>query len=1568
MKKMASVLSTIARRAGGRVRRLRRGSILILVVVLLVLLALIGTAYVSTARTDRQSSQNYVVNSQVTQMADGIVNMVTSTLVSDLFDPTVSSPFAFHDAIGANFHPYTFAGNALYNPSASQPPVDIWLADRIPSVANSNPAWGAISGPLSSLMTFESPDGTAFPPANPNPRYNAAPTSVTLASGQVVPAMTFDGITKYVAADADGDGIADSMLFRIPGGYVNGLTYYAGVRIIDNNSAINLNTAMSRENDYVPNLLQPAVSITKFPDFGLFQSGVGLYELLSPLAQSSDFLGATGLNSYRFDDPAPNQPSNPNPWAYSAPWADFAQNYQYYGVPPQTTAPRTDSSYITLGESFYEGLIRRIGNPGINYILNPTSPTFTVARFQPLPRSEGARLAADFCIMNTIGGPSLVEAIMPHTFGLQATNPVIPTKAYLPGDTINWFHNFDYTGLLGAAGANLRALAVTRNPNSNFISPKYDSVNPGDPLVTGTKTGTVEPYVGAGMLPYGYNPSAGAWSATTLYAANDVVSYNGLNYLSVTNNGPSPTPPSSSPSWKRSAWRGMWASGATYQLNDIVQSTTGMTYLWCNSAQSNTLQDPGTYLPSAIAAGWKRQPWHPVPTKANVNTASFRELWRAFWCVMSGPALNNNLISPTPSVTPTANFTPFGNNGYQPLAVMAPGFNDPYGIAQTAIAPFPSVYDPYYVSPRNQPQLTVPGTQPPQRMFRSTLRDERYTIGSPPDQSVFRFDPMNMMLLRSALAAVNTLAMRSGTQDVISRTVTLLAGVDNGIFAPGSSTSGGLAPLNPVKVSVFSASPQLYITEVYANSDATPNDPYAMGHGMLTNPKGYVAVELYNPTGQAISVNNWQLGLLDRRNCNTLAIGYTAPTPASYNGSPYPNMQINQIGTLSGFAVPAYGYVVLENYPFNGMGTSATTDATFRPQTTGMPSVGMLTNATDEYIPNLYEVLNDPGGTATGGELVILKPRRFNGTLTASADPDNIYDEMANIYDLVPVDSFDFTGLGQQVTVGTASTYSYCHYVRCSDNPTLAGTHYGLWRCVYPGRYDGVQAGVGATGRQEGMDFSTSEVSAPAWQPPVPVQTPSFGNPAPASYVNWFCPIRIGDFNMPGPNPVSTSLPNKFPFGGFARNGDMLQIPYVGAYTVRVTGIGAAYTNAVLEMNSLPMDVSFADDGDTYTTGVNDDAAENIGRFCPISWATGQATALSSATTIVDGTYRNETALATPTSTFANWTLTIVGGSGSGESSVVTSYIPLTHTFNLATPLMPTSPDATSVYIVSPTAAQLDRSYRPWVGALFSYLTVHDPSDDYTPNTDPGPNVQTPTPNNDYAYVPANGPSPTAPLPAPVMNADFSASDQTNEHTVGVEGLININTASAKVLSTLPFVAFNYGDANANPVNAAIAQAIVAYRNSNGPFTSIMDLQNIPFFSVYRNGNLLQSNPPLIPYQSLPNPPTLADGNLTTGDPSFPGYNSNPLGYSPASGGAPLGDFQTQFLVLDRISNLVTVQSDSYTVYIVVEGWLNAGHPTGPSDPLVAQLVNTHRVAFQVDRNGVTPTNRLVRTTSVPEN
>ena len=64
-------------------------------------------------------------------------------------------------------------------------------------------------------------------------------------------------------------------------------------------------------------------------------------------------------------------------------------------------------------------------------------------------------------------------------------------------------------------------------------------------------------------------------------------------------------------------------------------------------------------------------------------------------------------------------------------------------------------------------------------------------------------------------------------------------------------------------------------------------------------------------------------------------------------------------------------------------------------------------------------------------------------------------------------------------------------------------------------------------------------------------------------------------------------------------------------------------------------------------------------------------------------------------------------------------------------------------------------------------------------------------------------------------------------------------------------------------------------------------------------------------------------------------------------------DFEEQFLMFNKISNLITVRSDSFTVYILVQGWrgIGTGNP---------QMVVQRRAAFIQDRSPVSEQNRTL--------
>ena len=58
--------------------------------------------------------------------------------------------------------------------------------------------------------------------------------------------------------------------------------------------------------------------------------------------------------------------------------------------------------------------------------------------------------------------------------------------------------------------------------------------------------------------------------------------------------------------------------------------------------------------------------------------------------------------------------------------------------------------------------------------------------------------------------------------------------------------------------------------------------------------------------------------------------------------------------------------------------------------------------------------------------------------------------------------------------------------------------------------------------------------------------------------------------------------------------------------------------------------------------------------------------------------------------------------------------------------------------------------------------------------------------------------------------------------------------------------------------------------------------------------------------------------------------------------------------MMTKVSNLITTRSDSFTVYIQLQGWRGVGGTNPP------QLVVQRRAAFIQDRSQLTNTNRVL--------
>jgi len=510
-------------------------------------------------------------------------------------------------------------------------------------------------------------------------------------------------------------------------------------------------------------------------------------------------------------------------------------------------------------------------------------------------------------------------------------------------------------------------------------------------------------------------------------------------------------------------------------------------------------------------------------------------------------------------------------------------------------------------------------------------------------------------------------------------------------------------------------------------------------------------------------------------------------------------------------------------------------------------------------------------------QLLLVRPRRSDGTPSRSVDPNdplNAFDEGAidspNLADRVPVDAYDFTNLSP---AGFAMASEW-HYVRPSDS-----TRGKAWHYVYPGPVTtgGSIAARGPTflGTHVNRAAATSDLS-------------SLGRPdaevlEPALYHD--LALELNGTGFPCPFKPTAGGPNQFPCGGFARNGDILDVPFIGAYCVRQVPAGPEDHRpaSFVELNPATVDSAFADDDDP-----DDDVdasgmpVEQVGHFCPIDGAD------------LSGSDHADDFGADP----AEW------------------------------------------------------RYH-WAMHLFDYLTVQCPQDDYLPDVDPAASDLTVPPAPCPMHYPAAGadaalaPQPVANVLPNLANAQASNANQLTEETAPVEGLVNLNTAPWRVLAAVPWLP-PPTTTNQKPRwlsdNARIAQAIVDYRDGSpghaghGPFRTIFELNRV----------------------ELPDGTRLRDVLGNTATTVFGPSQGRLAPYGNASDNDIVrGDFMSRFQLMTRVSNLVTTRSDSFVVYVLVQGWRDA-------DTASPTLVCERRLAALVDRTGVTRLNPCASIVRVP--
>jgi hypothetical protein len=164
----------------------------------------------------------------------------------------------------------------------------------------------------------------------------------------------------------------------------------------------------------------------------------------------------------------------------------------------------------------------------------------------------------------------------------------------------------------------------------------------------------------------------GAWSAVTVYAVNDVASYNGSSYICIVANtniaptdpahwsivaqygaqGPAGATGAQGPQGQTGApgmtWQGTWSSATAYKLNDGVQSG-GSSYI-CVQANTNNQPPNATYWQVYAQQGGTGPTGPQGPTGATGTagatgpTGPVGITWRGTWSSSTAYALNDGVV------------------------------------------------------------------------------------------------------------------------------------------------------------------------------------------------------------------------------------------------------------------------------------------------------------------------------------------------------------------------------------------------------------------------------------------------------------------------------------------------------------------------------------------------------------------------------------------------------------------------------------------------------------------------------------------------------------------------------------------------------------------------------------------------------------------------------------------------------------------------------------------------------------------------------------------------------------
>jgi len=253
MDRAASDWST---RRGWSGRPGRRGSALLMAVGLLVIFVMLGTMFLMVARLDAKQAKALAQKAPADPLADGIVQQVRSMLKADLYIGTAGAgPYETSSSNATGWRQFIDYPSGTADSDGGDP----WLASNERTTNVSPVYWAHLSNPQE---MFDDAQVT-----NVRLTWNDPTWQVDHNPGAGWVQSQYDDGTDMAAADTDGDGLADAILYKTGVRNVIGDEYYAAVRVVDLGGMINVNTAADPAGATTMPPATSPVSISPTPPF-----------------------------------------------------------------------------------------------------------------------------------------------------------------------------------------------------------------------------------------------------------------------------------------------------------------------------------------------------------------------------------------------------------------------------------------------------------------------------------------------------------------------------------------------------------------------------------------------------------------------------------------------------------------------------------------------------------------------------------------------------------------------------------------------------------------------------------------------------------------------------------------------------------------------------------------------------------------------------------------------------------------------------------------------------------------------------------------------------------------------------------------------------------------------------------------------------------------------------------------------------------------------------------------------------------------------------------------------------